>query len=176
MYTDYINFFFISFISIIYALIEIELEGKNGWMVNIPTAKVFNLGNKSMTLYHIYMIILVFGTIMFQNNMALTINSFLYSLSNFLIFLFLEDTLWFILNPYFTIKKFKKENIWWHSKQPWIFGQPLHNYIITISMLLIFYITNNTNIVFNLFLSYLILILSIFIAPIYHKFYKYIHA
>ena len=53
------------------------------------------------------------------------------------VILFLEDILWFIFNPHFTIKKYLKKDIWWHSKQPWYFGMPLHNYIISIIVLII---------------------------------------
>lgn len=30
------------------------------------------------------------------------------------------DLLWFILNPYYTISRFKKENIWWYKKSYWV--------------------------------------------------------
>ena len=175
MYGDIINFIFVVITSIIYAMIEIELEAKEGWMKNIPTANMIWFGNKYMTLYHIYMIILMFITFVFQNQMIFTFNSFLYTLSNMLLFLFLEDTLWFILNPYFTIKKYTKKDIWWHSKQAWIFGIPLHNYIISTLLILFWLITNNNFIIINLLLSYMILIISIPISKYYHTFYLKCH-
>ena len=57
MFDDVVNFSFILFISLIYALIEIEIEGKNGWMKNLPTPYVVRFGDKNMTLYHIYMLL-----------------------------------------------------------------------------------------------------------------------
>lgn len=175
------DFLFVILFSTVYALIEIEIEGKNGWMKGLPTPKVLKLGTKNMTLYHIYMLILIIGTIIFQNNMVFTLNSFLYSLTNILLILFLEDILWFIFNPHFTIKKYLKKDIWWHSKQPWYFGMPLHNYIISLIVLIIsyyFYITNNplhSTVFYNLIYSYIFVVFSIILSPIYHKFYNKIH-
>ena len=179
MYTDHYNLLFVILLSTIYAFIEIEIEGKNGWMKGIPTPNVIKLGTKNMTLYHIFMLLLIIITIVFQNQMILTIDSFLYSTTNVLLVLFLEDILWFIFNPYFTIKKYTRKDIWWHSKQPWYFGMPMHNYIISFIILIIsYYLKNNvikTNIIYNLLFSYLFIGISIIFAPIYHKFYKKIH-
>ena len=175
------DFLFVILFSTIYALIEIEIEGKNGWMEGLPTPGVLKFGTKNMTLYHIYMLILIIVSIIFQNNMTFSFNIFLYSLTNVLFILFLEDILWFIFNPHFTIKKYSKKDIWWHSKQPWYFGMPLHNYIISLIVLIIsyyFYITNvplHSIILNNLIYSYLFIVLSIILSPIYHKFYNKIH-
>jgi len=175
------DFLFVILFSTIYALIEIEIEGTNGWMEGLPTPGVLKFGTKNMTLYHIYMLILIIVSVIFQNNMTFSFNSFLYSLTNVLFILFLEDILWFIFNPHFTIKKYSKKDIWWHSKQPWYFGMPLHNYIISLIVLIIsyyFYITNDplhSIILNNLIYSYLFIVLSIILSPIYHKFYNKIH-
>ena len=170
-----VNLVFVFLISIFYSLIEIEIEGKDGWMTKIPTPKILKIGDKEMTLYHIYMLVLIIISFIFQNKMNLTLSSFLYSTSNVLLFLLLEDIFWFILNPYFTINKYKKENIWWHAKQPWILGMPLHNYIISIVIILISLFTQNYDIANNLLYSYLLIGFVIIISPLYHKFYLKTH-
>ena len=170
-----LNLTFIFLISIFYSLIEIEIEGKDGWMVKIPTPKFFKFGDKEMTLYHIYMLVLIIISVTFQNKMNFTLPSFLYSASNVLLFLFLEDIIWFILNPHFTINKYKKENICWHAKQPWILGMPLHNYTISIIVLLISYFTQNHDIAMNLLYSYFLIGFILIISPLYHKFYLKTH-
>ena len=175
MYGDWYNLSFVFLISLIYSLIEIEIEGKDGWMVKIPTPGIIKLGDKNLTIYHIYMIALLIVSVIFQNNMVLTINSFLYSASNVLLILFLEDILWFVFNPYFTIKKYKKDNIWWHSKQPWLFGIPMHNFVISVINLVISYITSNIFIFYNLLFSYVFIGLCILVAPVYHLFYISYH-
>jgi len=171
----FINLIFIIFTSFIYTLIEIEIEGKDGWMVNIPTCNIMRIGTKDMTLYHIYMLILIVTTIIFQNQMIFTINSFLYSASNVFLFIALEDTLWFIYNPYFTIKKYSREHIWWHGNQPWLLGMPLDNHKVISMNLLATYITQNYYILYSLISSALFVLLSIYIAPYYHSFYKKTH-
>lgn len=175
MYGDCINLTFVFLMSFIYALIEIEIEGKNGWMKGIPTPEIIKLGNKNMTLYHLYMLALIIITVIFQNMMVFTLYSFLYSASNVLLVLFLEDILWFIFNPHFTLDKYTKKDIWWHSEQPWYLGMPLHNYILTFIIITLSYITNNVYIFYNLIFSYFFIGISIVLAPIYHKFYNYVH-
>ncbi|MEK7542067.1 MAG: hypothetical protein AAB524_00005, partial [Patescibacteria group bacterium] len=32
------------------------------------------------------------------------------------------DFLWFVLNPYYGVKKFKKQNVWWHNRSHWLFN------------------------------------------------------
>ena len=161
--------------SLVYSLIEIELEGKNGWMTKIPTAKIFNMGGKHMTLYHLYMIIMITLSVVYQNNMEYNINSFLYSASYVFLFLLLEDFLWFVYNPYFTINKYKKEEVWWHANQPWIYGIPLHNFIVAGINLLISYYTGFTDIAIALVMGIAFSLISILLSPFYHKFYKKVH-
>lgn len=40
-------------------------------------------------------------------------------LSFFILFWILEDWLWFVLNPAYGIRKFRKEHVWWHAKDWW---------------------------------------------------------
>ena len=166
---------FVLFTSLVYALIEIELEGKNGWMTKIPTAKVAYMGGKHMTLYHIYMILMITLSVAYQNNMQYTINSFLYSASYVFLFLLLEDFLWFVFNPYFTIKRYKRREIWWHASQPWILGVPMHNYIVGGINLVISYVTGYTDIAWALTNAVAFSILCTLIAPYYHIFYQKTH-
>jgi len=46
----------------------------------------------------------------------------LFVLGLFIIFLVLEDFLWFVLNPHYSLKKFKRGQVWWHPK--WFLGVP----------------------------------------------------
>jgi hypothetical protein len=114
--------------SIVFALFEIQIEGKDGWAKNIPTWKtntkpisfkpirIILDPNKPFTGYHLYLllfiILLVHLPLIFYNwglRNEIFIISFLLYLST------VEDFLWFVLNPYYGIKNFKKENIPWHT-------------------------------------------------------------
>ena len=55
----FIDSLLVFIISLIYALIEIEIEGKHGWCKYLPTTKKF-LGH--LTLYHTYMLLFIFFT------------------------------------------------------------------------------------------------------------------
>ena len=113
---------FIFLFAALYSILEIEIEGKNGWAKNLPTTKsgLFNL-----TIYHLIMnviICLVVGYSTWIISKDFTIVLF-YIIAWFLI----EDFLWFVLNPYFTIKKYNEKSIDWHKN--WLMGIPLHNWI-----------------------------------------------
>ena len=56
-------------------------------MKNLPTPYVAQFGDKNMTLYHIYMLLFIILVVIYQNKTEFTINSFLYSTSNVLLFL-----------------------------------------------------------------------------------------
>jgi hypothetical protein len=114
--------------SIVFALFEIQIEGKDGWANNIPTWKINTKPNnfkpiriildpnKPITGYHLYLwlfiILLVHLPLTFYNwglKNEIFIISFLLYLST------VEDFLWFVLNPFYGIKKFKKEYVPWHT-------------------------------------------------------------
>jgi hypothetical protein len=50
---------------------------------------------------------------------------------------FIEDFLWFVLNPYYGIKNFRKEKIWWHKK--WWGPVPTLYWMLLIIVVVLFY-------------------------------------
>jgi hypothetical protein len=108
-------------IGVIFALFEIQIEGKDGWAAKLPCWRkekgliVKLSGGRPVTGYHFVMI--TFMILMFHFPFLFTrwtlSTEFLILGLLFETFL-LEDFLWFVLNPNFGIKKFKKEEIWWH--------------------------------------------------------------
>ena len=161
---------FIYLYAFLYALLEIEMEGKEGWAKNLPTP-VF-LGE--FTLYHVLMNIIVVITILkvYFHQLADTANSIFFIAAWFLI----EDFMWFVYNPHFTLKKYTKKDIWWHARQPWLLGIPIHNWIGLIVMGLSYYFSEHKQFLLSSFMWMSILsIIGIIIAPLYHKFYKNTH-
>ena len=64
-----LNSIFVFVFSLIYSLMEIEIEGKNGWCKELPTAK--NVC-KDFTLYHLLMNVLIIITFL-KNDIFLII-------------------------------------------------------------------------------------------------------
>ncbi|MFA6407833.1 MAG: hypothetical protein WCV80_04015 [Candidatus Paceibacterota bacterium] len=120
------------FASYAFAKFEIQIEGPNGWASNLPTwrlppshwvSRVF-FGGRPTDGYHVWLFTFIFFLLHapflylpFSIAIELKIVSF------FILLLILEDFLWFVINPAFGIKKFKKENIWWHASH-WLWIIP----------------------------------------------------
>lgn len=115
-------------VSSIFALLEIQAEGENGWAAKFPTWRVKNgwtkvlLGEKPLTGYHLYFFLFMvlvahcpygLGIVKYNTSIELRILSFL------VLFFTIEDFLWFVLNPHFGLRKFKPQFIWWHAAQWW---------------------------------------------------------
>jgi hypothetical protein len=67
---------------------------------------------------------LVLDTAAWTWGMELRVASF------YILFFIAEDFLWFVLNPAFGIRRFRKEHVWWHAptwwwvmpRDYWVFG------------------------------------------------------
>lgn len=141
-----IFFIFLFLTSFSFAKLEIEIEGRNGWAENLPTWKLPKdnwlnkiLGGRTITGYHlwthIYILLLahlVFSFVPFSWNIEFKILSFL------ILFWVLEDFLWFVLNPSFSIKKFKKEFIPWHAKNWFLFAPVEYFIFVPVGVILYF--------------------------------------
>jgi len=105
---------------------ETEIEGKAGWARHLPTFRInifitkFLLA-KEITGYHLYMLL------MFLTIFHLPLLFVPFNIKNELIILGLinyywvvEDFLFFVVNPHYGIKRFKKEYISWHKR--WVFN------------------------------------------------------
>lgn len=112
-------------LSVVSALMEIQIEGKDGWAAKLPTwrfgpqwIKVI-LNGKVVTGYHLYYMLLCM--LFFHFPILFTGFSWLQeamTLSLYFTYTVIWDFLWFALNPAFGWKRFSKENIWWFAK--WI--------------------------------------------------------
>ena len=159
---------------------EIEIEGKYGWMVKCPTPTVFKLGGKDFTLYHTYMtgFIILISLITSQINIY-SISSIYqgFFLTNYYttLFLLVEDFLWFVFNPHFTLEKYNPQNIPWHASQPWIMNSPLHNFIGTAYLLFITWLLDEKYLFYYLVFSFTFVFGCFKIAPKYHDFYNLTH-
>lgn len=121
-------FLFVILAAFTFAKVEIAVEGKEGWAGNLPTwklpednwASLLFFSGKPATGYHVWMetfVLAVLHTAYIYVVPSWTIE--LQIIAFFLFFSILEDFLWFALNPYFGLKNFRAEKIWWHAKHWW---------------------------------------------------------
>jgi hypothetical protein len=131
--------------AVVLAKMEIQIEGVDGFAAKLPTWKIENKWTKlfysgrPLTGYHLYLMLFEFLMIQLPFIVFFTwsLQRELLAIS-FLIFLWvIEDFIWFILNPAFSLKKFKPEYIWWHKK--WLWFMP-RDYWVELTLGIILYL------------------------------------
>ena len=118
-------------VAILTSLIEIEVD-PYGWTTLQNTTWhrddniITKMMGKPLTGYHFYfatqqvfMLFLGLATLMPYLNTNIWGLTLLMA-SYFPIWNVIEDFAWFVLNPYFGIKRFRPENIWWHNTNKFI--------------------------------------------------------
>jgi hypothetical protein len=122
--------------ALLFALVEIEIEGKNGWAMNLPTwfrrrplyARVyaFLLSGKPLTGYHAVMFFIPFLSfhigLAFDQPWSWGLEARV--LASYLVWNVTWDFLWFLLNPAFGWARFRRGEIWWHNG-PWLGRLPI---------------------------------------------------
>ncbi len=125
----YIQPIYIFILALILAILEVQIEGAHGWAKNLPTwranpnkwyAKIYMkmMEGKEMTGYHISLFSMIFLLFHFPyaSGLTWTISNEISTIIFFLFFIVVEDYLWFVVNPYFTVKDFKGDHMFWHQK------------------------------------------------------------
>lgn len=119
-------------LSAVFALVEIQIEGVDGWAARLPTWRIEGGGllnllwaGRVITGYHVW-------TFLF---MALVFHLVFLVLGRFsvrlearvvgalMLFWVSEDALWFVLNPAYGLAKFRPGMIPWHPH--WFLGVPV---------------------------------------------------
>jgi hypothetical protein len=122
--------------ALLFALVEIEIEGPHGWAEKLPTwyrvtpwyarLMAFLLSGKPATGYHVTM--LPIPLVSFHLGLAFGL-PWSWALearlvSAYLIFNVIWDFLWFVLNPHFGWRRFHKGGVWWHDRR-WLGPFPI---------------------------------------------------
>jgi hypothetical protein len=120
--------------------VEIEIEAAHGWAERLPTwyrkrglvATVYGwfMARRPLTGYHVFQLPLpllalhlpyFFGQDWTWGSEAIT-------LAIYFVLAVFWDYLWFVLNPAFTVRRFRKGNVWWFAG-PWIWRFPIDYYV-----------------------------------------------
>ncbi len=113
---------FMLFLAFILALWEIQIEGSEGWAAKLPAWRILKgwpvkiMGGRPVTGYHVFMLIFMLSIIhlpLFFTPWSWRLEFLLLGFYNGMVLV--EDFLWFVLNPHYGIKKFRKGQIWWHK-------------------------------------------------------------
>ena len=114
--------------SVLFALVEIQIEGPDGWASRLPTWRLESawtrrfLGARIVTGYHLYvhLFLLVAAHLPYGLGLLRPSPSAEARILAFLIlFWILQDFLWFVLNPSFGIRRFGPRHAWWHAPNWW---------------------------------------------------------
>lgn len=189
-------------IALILALLEIEIEGKNGWAAKLPTWRLDSnhplsilTGKRPTTGYWLFCNLLFF--VIFHQPLISTLNSSVSwglqqemdVLFRWLVFLPVWDFLWFVFNPHFGLKKFRRSEVWWHQKVKWLFSCLPLDYLgaillgLALPLLAINFGVGHIDSLTKLLANYCshfyylaiqigLVILAIISAPLYHKIYR----
>ena len=167
----YVHSLFIFIFSVLYSVLEIEIEGKDGgWAKNIPTIPS---GIGILTNYHVIMNIIIILVVTYSTYILFQ-DIYIVIFYNILWFV-IEDFCWFVLNPYFTLEKYTKEDIWWHSDQMWIYNIPFHNIVSFTILALIIFLSQNIYLFYNLVFVSILTFIVIENSYLYHKWYFKTH-
>jgi hypothetical protein len=125
--------------ALLFAAVEIEIEGPFGWAERLPTwfrvttraARFYGLfmRGKPLTGYHAVMFVLPLWSfhLGFVGGVAWSWAAEAATLSAYLGWVVTWDFLWFILNPRFGWTRFRKGEVWWHGRT-WIGRFPIDYY------------------------------------------------
>jgi hypothetical protein len=120
--------------------IEIEIEGGYGWAERLPTwfrsrgpvgrAYGVVMGHRPLTGYHVYAftIPMLVLHLPFVAGVEWTFAGELRTIATFFALAVVWDYLWFVLNPAYTVRRFRRGNVWWFEV-PWIWRFPLDYYV-----------------------------------------------
>jgi hypothetical protein len=123
-----------------FALIEIEIEGRHGWALRLPTwfrtrgpaGRPYRAlsGGKPLTGYHLFMasLPLVILHLPFGYGADWSAAAEVMVLATYLAFAIGWDYLWFILNPAYGLARFRRGEVWWYPGR-WIGRLPFEYYL-----------------------------------------------
>lgn len=113
----------------LWAKLEVEIEGKNGWAKNLPTWRIEGhflldlfMGGRPLTGYHAW----AFSFVAFAFHLPLlwmktwSVPLECEVLGSLMLFWVVEDFVWFMINPHFGWQKYRRQDIVWHRRWFWI--------------------------------------------------------
>jgi hypothetical protein len=138
---------YVLIVSFMWAKMEIEIEGRDGWAANLPTWRIKKhilldifMGGRPLTGYHAWAFTFIFTSFhlpfFWAGGWTWSWRAECHVEAATLIFWVVEDFLWFVLNPHFGWSKYHGKEIWWHKH--WFMGLPVDYWVMSCMGLLLF--------------------------------------
>lgn len=134
---------------VVLAALEVQIEGKAGWAANLPAwkpshsiwyARLYRkvMSGKDLDGYHILVsaLVLIFLHYPYFTGKVWSLSSELVTMSFFFLIAIIWDFLWFVLNPYYGLYRFRAVHVWWHKK--WFLLMPVDYYFGFIASALLY--------------------------------------
>jgi hypothetical protein len=134
-----IQILYLFLLSLIFAVLEVQIEGGAGWASGLPTwrpdnskwfSKIYRrlMAEKDLTGYHLLVFSLLLAILHYPyfTGKNWTLAQEFATLSLFFLVSIIWDFLWFVINPHYGLSRFRAEHIWWHKK--WFFFLPADYY------------------------------------------------
>ena len=127
----------VTLVAAFFAKVEIHIEGKHGWAAELPTWRIEKhwlldlfWGGRPLTGYHawVFPFILLMCHLGFFLIGGWTWTLELRTLGVVALFWTIEDYLWFVFNPHYGFRRFKKGQIPWHTR--WLLGMPIDYWVM----------------------------------------------
>jgi hypothetical protein len=110
-------------LAFVFAKVEVQIEGPHGWAAQLPTWRIekhplLNVfwGGRPLTGYHAW--VFLFMALLFHLPLVLdgpfTLAREARILGSLALFWIAEDFLWFVINPAYGLRRFRKGQIEWH--------------------------------------------------------------
>ncbi len=129
----------------LFANVEVQIEGPNGWATNLPTWRIEHhwmldlfFGGRAMTGYHAWALptILAFFHLPMVFTCAWSWRLEARAAACYIFFWIWEDALWFVCNPAFGWARLTPEFATWHKH--WLLGLPLDYWIFSVVAVALF--------------------------------------
>lgn len=121
----------VALMAVAFAMVEIQIEGANGWASALPTWRVERhwlldlfWGGRPLTGYHAWVFTFMALAFHLPQFMAgrFSLREEARSVGHLMLFWIIEDALWFALNPAFGIAALREGRVPWHVD--WTLGVP----------------------------------------------------
>jgi hypothetical protein len=113
------------------AVLEVEIEGAHGWAERLPTwfrtrgpiGRTWAVisGGRPATGYHLAMIAMLLLALHypFAAGVEWSVAAEVGVIATYLAWVIAWDYLWFVVNPYYGLRRFRRGDVWWYPG-PWI--------------------------------------------------------